>query len=122
MAKANGGARTPREFFEPLFEAVLEEMEQNPDFAARVAEKLGDQIVIKIEGRRRAPVAPPAELDGLDVAAALADEGQIRLRERLGRYKNAELGALVRERKWSDQPVSKLNKTQLLNAIIRAAQ
>lgn len=122
MSKRDGGARTPRDFFAPLFEAVLEEMERNPDFAVRVADKLGDQVVLKVEGaKRKAAMVPPA-LEAMDLAAELAEHGQIKLRATLGRFTNAELGALVRTRKWSDEPVSKMNKGQLLNAIVRAVK
>ncbi|MCI4664118.1 MAG: hypothetical protein MRY74_05290 [Neomegalonema sp.] len=122
MSKANGGARTPRDFFEPLFEVVLEEMDRNPEFAARVAERIGGAVTLKLEGVRRKPAAVPSALAELDLQAEMAEHGQIRLREKLGRFKNAELGALVRARKWSDAPVSKMNKGQLLNAIVRAVK
>lgn len=122
MSKPNGAGLTPRDFFEPLFEAVLEEMDRNPDFAARVAERIGVPVTVKIEGARRKPAAPPPELAAMNVAAELEQIGPIALREKLGRHTNQALGALVRARGWSDQPVSKLNKGQLLNAIIRAVK
>ncbi len=122
MSKRDEAARTPREFFAPLFEAVLEEMDRNPDFAARVAEKIGAPVALEIEGARRKPATVPTALAELDLAAALAEQGQIKLRETLGRFTNAELAALLRQRRWSTEPISKMNKAQLLNAIIRAVK
>ena len=122
MSKPNGSGRTPRDFFEPLFEAVLEEMDRNPDFAVRLAEKIGGPITLKVEGARRKAPSIPAALEEMDLQAELAESGQIQLREKLGRFTNAELGALVRNRKWAEAPVSKMNKGQLLNAIVRAVK
>ena len=126
MTKPNGSAQTPHEFFSALFDEVLEEMERNPDFAARLSErmaqKLGGAVTVKVEGKKRPAATVPPALEEMDLKAALEALGQIPLREKLGRFTNAQLGALVRARKWSEEPVSKMNKGQLLNAIIRAVK
>lgn len=124
MSKPAGNDQTPRDFFGALFDEVLEEMDRNPDFAARVAERIGGAVTLKIEGvkRQRRGAAVPSALDEMDLKAELEAHGQIRLREKLGRFTNADLGALVRARRWSESPVSKMNKGQLLNAIIRAVK
>lgn len=114
-------AAAPREFFGALFEAVLDEIEQNPEFAERLAERLGDHVTVLVRQKKR-PARVPDDLAALDIAAALEEVGQIELRERLAAYKNAELGAYVRARGLTSTPVSKMNKTQLLNVIIRSAR
>ena len=120
-APAQGRARAPREFFGKLFDAVLDEIEQNPEFAERLAERLGEHVTVLVKQKKR-PVRIPEDLAGLDVAAALEEVGQIELRERLAGYRNAELGAYVRSKGLTSTPVSKMNKTQLLNVIIRSAR
>lgn len=120
-APAPARARAPREFFGKLFDAVLDEIEQNPEFAERLAERLGEHVTVLVKQKKR-PVRIPEDLAALDVPAALAEVGQIELRERLAGYKNAELGAYVRSRGLTSTPVSKMNKTQLLNVIIRSAR
>lgn len=115
-----------RAFFESLFGAVLEEMERNPDFAERLAEKLskgmGEDVALVVKRRRKSADGPPAELAELDLSAMLEEEGQFGLREALAKFTNAELGALIRARGLSSDPVSKLNKAQLTNLLVRAAK
>lgn len=126
-----GEERPPKEkparaFFEGLFGAVLEEMERNPDFAERLAAKLsegmGEDVALVVKRRRKSADGPPAALAELDLAGLMAAEGQVALREALAKFTNAELGALIRERDLSSEPVSKLNKTQLMNLLVRAAK
>lgn len=120
-APAQGRARAPREFFGKLFDAVLDEIEQNPEFAERLADRLGEHVTVLVKQKKR-PARVPEDLAELDVAAALAEVGQIELRERLANYRNADLGAYVRAKGLTSTPVSKMNKTQLLNVIIRSAR
>lgn len=116
--------RSAREYLSAIFETVLEEAESNPAFMERLAARLeGDLTVVVGRGaKRRGPTPVPDALKGLDLAAERASLGQIGLREMLSGFTNAELAALVRERKLSDAPASKLNKGQLVNAIMRASK
>ncbi len=120
-APAQGRARAPREFFGKLFDAVLDEIEQNPEFAEKLAESLGEHVTVLVKQKKR-PVRMPDELASLDAPAALEEVGQIELRERLGNYRNAELAAYVRSKGLTSTPVSKMNKAQLVNVIIRSAR
>lgn len=101
-------------------------MERNPDFAERLSARLskgvGDHVNLVVKTRRRRLDAPPAELDALDLAALMAEEGQFALREKLTEFKNAELAALIKARNLSSEPLSKLNKSQLANILVRAAK
>ena len=114
-------ARAPREFFGALFETVLDEIERNPAFAEQLAERLAPHVTVVVKSRRKAAEAPP-ELVEMDLAATLEAIGQIEMRERLAKYTNAALAAFVRDRSLTSTPPSKMNKTQLLNVIVRAAR
>lgn len=115
-----------RAFFEGLFDAVLDEIERNPDFAERLAQRLSRgldrDVQLVVKNRKRRLDAPPPELEALDIVAILESEGQFALRERLGAFTNAELAALIKARSLSSEPVSKLNKSQLANILVRAAK
>ena len=105
---------------------LLDEIERNPDFAERLAAKLsrgmGGEVQLVVKNRKRRLDAPPAELEALDLAAALEEEGQFGLREKLTAFRNAELAALIKARNLTSEPVSKLNKSQLANILVRAAK
>ncbi|MEM9726028.1 MAG: hypothetical protein AAF909_11250, partial [Pseudomonadota bacterium] len=65
---------------------------------------------------------PPPALAALDLPELLREEGQMALRERLSAFTNPQLAALIRARQLSSDPVSKLNKSQLANILVRAAR
>lgn len=95
-------------------------MRGDPAFAARIEAALSGVAGGAKLKRKRAKA--PAELLGLDLAAAFDKHGAIELRDRLSRFTNAELAAYVRAKRLDcDQP-SKLNKTQLLNVILRSVK
>ncbi len=106
-----------------MFAAVLAEARENQAFAARLSAALGAAALSAdaTPPRAKKPVAPP-ELLALDLKVALAEDGQIALRDALSRYTNGELAAFVRAKRIPSDPPSKLNKTQLLNAILRSAR
>ncbi|MEM9724991.1 MAG: hypothetical protein AAF909_05960 [Pseudomonadota bacterium] len=113
-----------RAFFEALFDVVLDEIERNPGFADRLSEKLGGVAPLRlvVKGRRRGREEPPPALAALDLPELLREEGQMALRERLSAFTNPQLAALIRARQLSSDPVSKLNKSQLANILVRAAR
>lgn len=117
-------SRSPREYLAAIFEVVLEEAETNPAFVEKLAKKLeGDVRLATPPGAaRRKPAAAPEALRALDLAAEREAVGQIGLREKLSGFTNAELAALVRERRLSETPPSRLNKGQLVNALMRASK
>ncbi|MEL6317738.1 MAG: hypothetical protein AAFR16_08905 [Pseudomonadota bacterium] len=113
---------SPREFFTALFETVLEEVERNPDFAEKLAHRLGQQVAYTTRARR-GPAEAPEALMTLDLRAARAELGETGLREMLSGFRNAELAALIRARKLSDGgALSRRPKNSLLNVILRAAR
>ncbi|MEO1328685.1 MAG: hypothetical protein AAFW46_03410 [Pseudomonadota bacterium] len=114
--------RSPRDYLSAIFDTVLEEAERNPEFMERLADRLDDQVTVVVQGRRKGPAEIPPELRDMDLAAARDELGQIGLREKLAGYTNAALAAYIRARKLSETPPSKLNKAQLVNAIIRASK
>lgn len=95
-------------------------MRVNPGFAERVGAALSP-TPLRASRTAKKPVAPPAELMDLDLAAALAEAGPIVVREQLALFSNAELAAYIRARRIAAEAPSRLNKTQLVNAIIRGA-
>ena len=115
-----------RDFFEGVFAAVLDEIERNPDFAERLAQRLsaglGEDVQLIVKSRKRRLDAPPAELESLDLGELLEAEGQFGLRDKLAAFTNAELAALIKARGLSSEPVSKLNKSQLSNILVRSAK
>lgn len=115
-------ASTPREVFQAVFDLVLDEIDQNPDFAEKLAERLPDGLSLVAHGRKKAPAAAPPALMAADLKALRAEIGQIELRERLAVHKNAELIALIRAKALADGPLSKKNKGQLINIIVRASK
>lgn len=113
---------TPREYFAAVFETVLEEIDRNPDFAERLASRMGDRVELVVRPGRKPPASVPAELADLDLKALRAEIGHIELGERFSRYSNAELRAFVKARALASGPLSKKNKTQLVQLIVRASK
>lgn len=105
-----------------MFDVVLDEIDANPAFAERLAARLPDGLTLVVPARRKKPSAAPPELLALDLKAARAELGQIELRDRVSRHTNAELAAYVRAAGLEGGPLSKKNKTQLVNIIIRASK
>lgn len=121
--KRSPSKHTPRAYLAAIFETVIEEAEQNPEFMERLAARLDGEVTVVVAGRaRKGPAAVPEALRGMDLPAEREALGQIGLREKLSGFTNAELAALVRERKLSTTPASKMNKGQLVNAIMRASK
>ncbi|MBX2855325.1 MAG: hypothetical protein KTR21_10065 [Rhodobacteraceae bacterium] len=108
--------------FQALFDTVLEEIEQNPEFAARLAERLPAGLSLTVAGRKKPRAEAPDELMAMDLKAARAEMGQIDLREKLANHTNAELAAFIRTAKLSTGAISGKNKTQLVNIILRASK
>lgn len=129
-AAAEQDASTPpekpaRAFFSAIFDAVLDEIERNPDFAERLGARLSaateGRVALTVKRRRRRLDAPPAALAEIDLAAEYVSGGQFDLMEKLQAFTNAELAALVKSRDLTSDPVSKLTKSQLLNLLVRHA-
>lgn len=96
---------------------IVQQAAADAGFADRLAAALAGIAPPK----KRARTAAPPELLGLDLTAAVAEAGEIEVRDQLSGFTNAELAAYIREARIPSEPPSKLNKTQLLNAIIRSA-
>lgn len=105
-----------------MFDLVLDEIDQNPAFAAKLAERLPEGLSLVAPGRKKTPAVAPPALMAADLKALRAEIGQIELREKLAAYRNAELIALIRAKALAEGPLSKKNKGQLINIIVRAAK
>lgn len=116
------GSPTPREYFAAVFETVLEEIEQNPDFAERLAGRLGDRVELVFKPPRKKAAAVPPELEGIDLKALRAEVGAIELEDQFSKHSNDVLRAFIRARSLATGPLSKKNKTQLVNIIKRASK
>ncbi|MEL6278315.1 MAG: hypothetical protein AAFQ73_09160 [Pseudomonadota bacterium] len=116
------GSPTPREYFAAVFETVLEEIDRNPEFAARLSSRLGDRVELIYKPAKKGPASVPSELADVDLKAMRAEIGHIELGERFSTHSNAVLRAFVKERGLASGPLSKKNKTQLVNIIVRASK
>jgi hypothetical protein len=101
---------------EALFAAVTAKARTDPAFARQLAQALGDHAKLAAAGTSR---NRNADLPDLDPGAVLKAQGSEGLRRALAALGRRELTALVRARDLAPEHTSKLNKTQLIEHIVR---
>jgi hypothetical protein len=107
------------ESLESLFAAVVAKARADDAFARQLAKAVGDPKTLADAARRRS--APGAEAPKLDPRALFEAEGPDGGRRRLVELTRTQLLALVRAHDLAPEHTSKLNKSQLIEHIARAA-
>jgi hypothetical protein len=104
---------------EAVFATVVAKARADKAFARQLAKAVGDPRRLAEAAKKQR--APAAEAPDLDPRALFLEEGPDGGRRRLAQLSRAELLALVRAHDLAPEHTSKLNKSQLVEHIARAA-